>query len=132
MTRAARMRDVLCFVRPAGSTPCAITGSCWREAEGWTVWVRETGYAMNGFAVGARMFGTLNGCSVWSGPRVSLEETTHASLHAARVRACDLVFVLSGSMSLEGLARRCPRGRHYRDGRPGGWECMPWRWVREP
>lgn len=90
------------------------------------------GYPIGGFAVGARMFGTLNGCSVWSGMRVPLGEETHNSLHAARVRACDLVFVLSGSMSLEGLARRCPRARHYRDGKDGGGLGLPWRWLEDP
>ncbi len=120
-------RGAFVFVVPAGARG---------PAEGWTVNVRETCRAGRpAFEVCSRMWGQFVRDSrrkppgAWEGPRYSGDHGAYATLGAARAAACALVFVFAGAMSWDGLARRCPRGRAFRDGRAFAAETAPWRWL---
>lgn len=136
MRRAPRLRDVWAFIRPTGFG--GGIGDPLRPAEGWSVWVQEVwdASARPHYLVGARMWGqrvAVADCVIeWTGPHFVLGGyRRHESLYGARVAACGLALVLSGSMSAEGLARRCPRGRYFRDGEPASFMLCPWQWDHD-
>jgi hypothetical protein len=135
--RPPRLRDAWVFVRPAGFS--GGLGDPYRPAEGWSVWVQEVwdASARPHYIVGARMWGqrvAVADCVIeWTGPHFTVSGPKRfESLHPARVNACGLVLLLSGSMSAEGLGRRCPRGRYLRDGRVADATQCPWQWMHEP
>lgn len=110
-----RLRDVVCFTRPAGM------GASWRNAERWTIaiWESHEYGPRPSFVVRARMRGQLvhvaYDVAEWQGPYYELGEPRWCTtLHGARERLEQLALVLGAAMTREIFDKHCrPRWRRF-------------------